>query len=830
MFALEPRDVRLNVRAVDKEAAIRAAGLVLVECGCIEPDYVESMLGREGEANTFLAYGVAIPHGQQKDRHLIRRTGVAVVQLSEGVEWQSGQVVRLVVGIAAKSDEHLAILSALTELLEDPTAADRLAASQDPSEIVRSFAVKSEGPVARAVTPAVVLKDGKLIDVAITGAAGLHARPATFFVEVAKRFGCEITVEHAGKSGNGKSMASLLKLGVAGGATIRIFARGADADEALLALRDAIECGLGETGGSRPESDLPTWIPESGGRAIGGVAAAPGLAIGPLHHFYRANIVVEDRGGEVLKERAAFEHALAVARAELEQIYETMKTRAGKNEAAIFRAHRAFLEDEALLALVRSAIDEDHSAAWAWQRAIELLVAELGAIEHERSRGRAADLHDVGRRVLRILAPAHHGETRLPEEPVILVADDLTPSDTAKLDPRKILGICTVAGGPTSHTAIIARSLDIPAVVGAGAVALDLSDGLTVILDGGTGNLYIEPSRAELESARAFQQNLERLRDEEHSTRAEPARMTDGRRVEVAANIGKATEAALAVEAGAEGVGLLRTEFLFLARETAPSEEEHYEAYAAMIRALNGLPLVIRTLDIGGDKVAPYVSLPKEDNPVLGLRGVRLALKKAELFVPQLRAIYRASTIGPVSILFPMIASLDDLRAAKELAERVRLEVGAPPVKLGIMIEVPSAVMIAAELAKECDFFSIGTNDLAQYALAIDRSHPTLGKYVDGLHPAVLRLIEMTVRAAEHAGRAVGVCGGIAGDPRGAMILAGLGATELSMSIPSVAAVKAQLRGVSYAEAAAFAKRALACGTAAEVRALPMPAIKKVAR
>lgn len=830
MITLEPRDVRLNVKVTDKEAAIRAAGLVLVECGCIEPGYVESMLGREDQANTFLAYGIAIPHGQQKDRHLIRRTGVAVVQLSEPVEWQTGQVVRLVVGIAAKSDEHLAILSALTELLDDPAAADRLVATQDALEIVRAFAVKSEGPVARAVTPAVVLKDGKLIDVAIAGSAGLHARPATFFVEVAKRFSCEITVEHAGKSGNGKSMASLLKLGVAGGGAIRIFARGADADEALLALRDAIECGLGEQEEGAPESDLPTWIPESGGRAIGGVAAAPGLAIGRLHHFYRAKIVVEDRGGEVLKERAAFEDALAVARAELDQVYETMKARAGKNEASIFKAHQAFLDDDALLALVRSAIDEDHSAAWAWQRAIELQVAELGAVDNERLRGRAADLHDVGQRVLRILAPAHHGETRLPDEPVIILADDLTPSDTAKLDPRRVLGICTVSGGPTSHTAIIARSLDIPAVVGCGAVALELNDGLTVILDGGTGNLYVEPSRAELESARAFQQNLERLRDVEYSTRYEPALMTDGRRVEVVANIAKAAEAALAVEAGAEGVGLLRTEFLFLERDTAPSEDEQYEAYTAMTRALNGLPLVIRTLDIGGDKVVPYLSLPKEDNPFLGVRGVRLTLKKPELFLPQLRAIYRASKTGPVSIMFPMIATLEDLRAAKEVAEKVRLEVGAPPVELGIMIEVPSAVMIAAELAKECDFFSIGTNDLTQYALAMDRMHPALGKQVDGLHPGVLRLIEMTVRAAESAGRWVGVCGGIAGDPRGAMILAGIGATELSMSIPSVAAVKAQLRGVSHAQAAAFAKKALACATAGEVRALPMPAVKKVAR
>jgi multiphosphoryl transfer protein len=244
------------------------------------------------------------------------------------------------------------------------------------------------------------------------------------------------------------------------------------------------------------------------------------------------------------------------------------------------------------------------------------------------------------------------------------------------------------------------------------------------------------------------------------------------------------------------------------------------EAYTTMTRALNGLPLIIRTLDIGGDKVVPYLSLPKEENPFLGVRGIRLCLRKPELFIPQLRAIYRASTTGPVKILFPMIATFEDLQAAKRMAEQVRNELNVPPVEIGIMIEVPSAVLIAEELAREVDFFSVGTNDLTQYVLAIDRMHPTLGNQVDGLHPSVLRMIDLSVRAARAHGRWVGVCGGIAGDPVGALILTGLGVTELSMSIPSIAAVKSAMRGYSLTQAKEFARRALACKSAGEVRQL----------
>jgi phosphocarrier protein FPr len=817
MIQLSSQNIKLHARAATKEEAIRTAGRVLIDAGNIDPGYVESMLGRECQANTYLGNGIAIPHGMGKDRELIHKTGVVVVQFPDGVEWNPGQTVRIVVGIAAKSDEHLQILAALTDVLDDTATANRLASTNDPAEIIARLS--GFGPVPGPPLPA-RLEGSLQIELTLRPGAGLHARPATNFVDVANAFQSEIQVECHGKVASGKAMASLLKLGAEGGATLRLSASGLDAEAALAALKEAIESGLGDEDEKEPIAVTRAWVPESSGRTVAGVAASPGLAIGRLHHFQADHIVVKDSAGEPDVELQKLRDAVESAKEQLQDMYDTMKARVGKNEAAIFRAHQAFLTDPELFAEATALVEAGHSAAWSWQQTIERRVAEVRQASDAHIAQRAVDLHDVGQRVLRLLASTEHTETALPDEPVILVADDLTPSDTAKLDPKRILGIVTVVGGPTSHTAIIARSLDIPAVVGAGAAVLELTAGITCILDGASGSLYTEPSASDLESARLFQTDMLRQREEEHFARYQPALTTDGHRVEVVANIGKAAEAAAAVEAGAEGVGLLRTEFLFLERDTPPTEDEQFEAYTTMTKALNGLPLIIRTLDIGGDKVVPYLPQPHEDNPFLGVRGIRLCLRKPELFLPQLRAIYRASLTGPVKIMFPMIATLEDLRAAKEVAEQVRAELGVPPVEIGIMVEVPSTAALAAEFAKECDFFSVGTNDLTQYTLAMDRMHPALAKQVDALHPAVLRLIEMTVRGAQAAGKWVGVCGGIAGDPLGAVILTGLGVTELSMSIPSVAAVKAHLRGISHTKAKAIARRALACTTAAEVHEL----------
>jgi phosphocarrier protein FPr len=831
MIQLTAADVRLGFRARDKTDAIRAAGALLVERGYIDPGYVASMLGREEQANTFLGSGVAIPHGLGKDRALIHRTGVAVLQLADEVDWGPEQPVRLVVGIAARSDEHIGVLAALTDVLDDRALSARLARTTRAEDVVAALtrgraagASEAAGAWSETTDAGLAWRGARRVEVRIRGSAGLHARPATVFVDVAGRFEAEVKVQYAGRTANGKALASLLTLGAGGGASLCILATGPDAEPALEALRAAVESGLGDEEETGMPADAPTWAPPPGVHAVAGIAASPGVAIGPLFQFRAARVVAADRRqNDPAAARHSLSQAIETAREQLGDIHDAVAARSGKAEAAIFHAHQALLRDQDLAAEVGALIDAGHCAAWAWDRVVSARVEELRQVPDARVAARAADLHDVGQRVLRLLAGTEHGALELPDEPVILLAEDLAPSDTARLDPRRILGLCTVMGGPTAHTAIIARSLAIPAVVGAGPQILEHPEGAIAVLDGAAGRLYLDPGADALASARAFQADLQRRRDRDFDTRFQPAILTDGHRVEIAANISKASEAAQAVEAGAEGVGLMRTEFLFLDRDTAPSEDEQYEAYATMVRALDGLPLILRTLDIGGDKVVPYLALPKEDNPFLGVRGLRLCLRQPELFLPQLRAIYRASALGPVRIMLPMVSSVEEVRAARGIAERVRREVGAAPVEIGIMIEVPSAALMAPELAREADFFSFGTNDLTQYVLAMDRMHPTLAPHADGLHPAVLRTVELTVRAAKAAGRWVGVCGGIAGDPVGALILTGLGVDELSMSLPSIAAVKAAMRRSSLGQAQEFARRALACATADDVRALPGP-------
>jgi multiphosphoryl transfer protein len=827
MITLEARTVRLGASPAAKDEAIRMAAELLADAGSIDPAYADSMLGREKVANTYLGEGIAIPHGLLKDRQLIKRTGISVVQVPDGVEWNPGEVVRLVVGIAAASDEHLQILANLTQILSDPDEVERLSTTADPQAVADRFSAVP-GTSAPAEPAAPDLHGYAAVDVTISGGSGLHARPATFLVDVAKGFEADVKLRAGARVANAKSLASLLGLGVEAGTTVTVLARGADAEAALAAIRQAVEAGLGEDAEERsapapvPQA-VPAWQPLDGATAVPGIAASPGIAIGPIWHLKRQRLVVERTAKDTAAEARKLRQALQGARAELRDLHDEVAARSGPGKAAIFRAHEAFLDDPDLLSEVTRKLGAGTSAGWAWREVLDAKVAELEKVDDPLLAARAADLGDVGRRVLRFLAETDEDEPELPAHPVVLVADDLTPSDTAAIDPARVVGFCTALGGPTSHTAIVARALGIPAIVGAGPAAIAQRDGVPAVLDGLGGTLWVDLSDRDLEAAQDARQNLDVVRAEEHAARFLPAITTDGERVEVAANVNRGPEARAAVDAGAEGVGLMRTEFLFLGRSSPPTEEEQYEALAEMVEALGGLPLVVRTLDIGGDKNAPYLDLPAEDNSFLGLRGIRLCLDRPELFAPQLRAIYRASKLGPVSVMFPMIARLEDLDGALEHAERARAEVGAEPIDVGIMIEVPSAVLLAPELARRVQFFSVGTNDLTQYVLAMDRLHPVLAKQTDALHPAVLRMINATVQAADDAGIWVGVCGGVAGEPEGALILAGLGVRELSVSVPAVAAVKARLRTVSMVHARRLAEQALACGTAGEVRGLALP-------
>jgi multiphosphoryl transfer protein len=825
MLNLNKDSIKLGAAAVDKTDAIRQVGLLLVNTGHMQPDYITSMMERETVANTYLGNGISIPHGLPKDRELILQTGIAVLQIPAGVEWNPGETVRLVVGIAAKSDEHLEVLANLTHILGDEAAVQQLSETTDAAEMIQQLTGTAAQPPAASGDPTPA-DFAKFLDIALPGKAGLHARPATLLVTLAKEFNSEIRLRHGDRTANAKSLVSLLKLGVEGGQTVRLMAEGADADQALAKLHSAIAAGLEDEADSPALSAAPAVpILQFETAAISGIAASPGLAIAPLYQMQRHKFTFAETAENPAIEEYRLRQAIDAAKQQIQGVYQEMKGKAGAAKAAIFLAHQEFLDDPELQQAAIAQLNQpqgevQRSAAWAWRQTYQHRADTLQQLVDPLLAARAADLRDVGDRVLRLLADPIEEAPQMPTERVILIAEDLTPSDTAGLDPALVAGFCTAYGGATSHSAIIARSLDIPAIVGAGAAVLELTNGAIGILDGGNGNLYPQPTEADFQTAKAAQQDLQTQREAEKLACYQPAILTDGHRIEVVANIGAAVEAEQAVNAGAEGVGLLRTEFLFLNRTEPPSEEEQFAAYNQMTQALNGLPLIVRTLDIGGDKAVPYLNLLPEENPFLGVRGIRLCLQRQDLFKPQLRAIFRASQTAPIKIMFPMIATLEEFEQARQIAEAVRSEVGADPVDYGMMIEVPSAVMMANEFAQEVAFFSIGTNDLTQYVLAMDRGHPALAKQADGLHPAVLRMVQQTVQAAQAHGKWVGVCGGVAGEPLGAIILTGLGVTELSVSIPSVAAIKAKLRSLSRSQAEDLATRALVCRTAQEVRSL----------
>lgn len=673
-------------------------------------------------------------------------------------------------------------------------------------------------------------------DLVIQNPTGLHARPAKTFVNIAKGYQADIRVFHGEKKANAKSLISLLTLGVESGSKIRIEVNGEDEDAALTALVQAVESGLGEEEliervaeeaekaseavilekADQPQTESAA-LPEN---SIQGVPGAPGIAIGPAYHLKRTEIKIEETFESESAEKNQLQAAIEKAKGQVARLHAQMLAQGAGSEAAIFDVHMELLDDVELLDAVLAKINQKQSAALAWQSTIDARAKVVAALDDPLLAARAADLHDVGYRVLRILVGVEGESVGFPDYPVIVVADDLSPSDTASLDRDKVLGFCTASGGPTSHTAIIARALSLPAVVSAGERALALDNDLTVILNGDAGTLTIEPSEEDIADAKSMQQAGQKLRLEAQKTASDPAVTRDGHRVEIAANIGGATEAREALKSGAEGVGLLRTEFLFLERLQPPSEDEQFAVYREIAEAMQHAPVILRTLDVGGDKPLPYIEMPEEINPFLGVRGIRLCLTRPKLLREQLRAVLRATKHGTLRIMFPMVSDLVEWRAARALADEICVELGVSGVEMGIMIEVPSAALMADVFAQHVDFFSIGTNDLTQYTLAMDRMHPQLAGKSDGLHPAVLRLIDITVKAAHGAGKWVGVCGELGADPQAVPILVGLGVDELSVTVPAIPTVKAQVRSLDYSETQASARKALACATASDVRQL----------
>ncbi|KAA0678969.1 phosphoenolpyruvate--protein phosphotransferase [Roseomonas genomospecies 6] len=821
---IRPDLLRLNASPASKEEAIREAAQLLIAAGCIDPAYAAGMLRREAVANTFLGHGVAIPHGMVEDRGMVRRNGIAVLQVPGGVEWNPGQTAHLVVAIAAQSDAHIAVLRRLTRLMQDEARLTALFTATDPAAL--SAALGEDAPVTAPATPGTDLAErfAWVVDYP----TGLHARPATAWVETARASAARIQVRHGDLVADAKALVALLQLGLRAGDSVVVSAEGEDAVAALARMKATITRLTARekadaAAAQKARAPARGWTPPNPLPAIPGIAASPGLAIGPVHVLPRAVVSVPDEPVPLIEGGDRLHEALSLTRQNLKALADDTARRLGPSEAAIFTAQVEILNDTDLVTLACQLMVEGHGVAWSWHRAVERTAAGLAALDNPVLAARAADLRDVGQRVLARIDPALRtgGAPDLPDTPCILVAEDLSPSDTAALDMARVIGLATAQGGPTSHTAILARTLGLPAMVAGGAALMELANGTPAILDGQTGRLHLSPAEADTADARAWIAREQARRAEEAARRGLPARTRDGHEVEIGANVNRPDQVAVALSQGAESVGLMRTEFLFLERGDAPGEDEQYETYRGMLAALEGRPLIVRALDIGGDKQVPHLQLPQEENPFLGVRGARLLLRKPELLETQLRALYRAAKGGGhLSIMFPMITALGEVQALRAACERIRAELDAPAVPLGIMVEVPAAAIQADVLARHVDFFSIGTNDLTQYALAIDRQHPELAAEADSLHPAVLRLIRMTVEGAERHGRWVGVCGGIAGDPFGAALLTGLGVRELSMTPRDIPAVKDRLRGSDLSALRNAAQRALDCETADAVRAL----------
>jgi phosphocarrier protein FPr len=655
----------------------------------------------------------------------------------------------------------------------------------------------------------------------VTNAHGLHARPAARLAAEVRTLDARVRVRNLTTGSAwvpGSSLSRIATLGALSGHEVEVSATGSQAREAVdhvvaLASRQFDE--VGEAAGQAVSAAAP--VPASGpypaSSGIGiGPAWSPGNPPGALLAEAAAAQPIADGAGEWRRVRSA----VALVRRETVQTRARTARELGETQAGVFDAHLMLLDDTELLNDVRRRVQGGASAPAAWSSAMQAIAANLEALPDEYQRARAADVRALRDQVLLVLLGR---SSEFKARAGVLVAADLTPAQAAALDRETVTGIVLANGSPTAHSAILARSRGIPAVVGAGPGVLGIADGTTVALDGDSGRLVVDPDPETLVQLKAQAAERDRLLEQALTAAARPAVTSDGVELHVGANVGSVDDAAAATARGADLAGLVRTEFLFLGRDAAPSIDEQQAAYRSVAEALGGRRAVIRTLDVGGDKPLPYIDQPVEANPFLGLRGLRLALARPELLRDQLSAISLVAVDHPVSVMFPMVSHVDELLAARRLLD----EVGRPAsdgFEVGMMIEVPAAALKAATFIPHVDFVSIGTNDLTQYALAAERGNEAVAAAADPLDPGVLRLIDAVCRAATGSGVRVAVCGEVAADPTAVPLLLGLGVDELSVGPYSVPTIKQSVRGLSMAGCRELARRALSLPSAEQVRAL----------
>ncbi len=649
-------------------------------------------------------------------------------------------------------------------------------------------------------------------------AHGLHARPAALIAQALKGLAAEVEIAHGTKRANARSIVAIMALGAVHNDEIVVRASGSAAAEALTALERALETARAQEDAHGQASTAlaptrPVAAAEAG--SLSGLIAVPGFAVGRATRLERAEVEVSEAGAGLAHERGELDRARRVVATRLQRLADV----GGGARRDIVVAHLEFLTDPELDRAAQTELEAGKSAGFAWRSAVGGSIAALGTLNDARLRERIDDLRDIESHVLLAL----RGEARpmkipLPEH-AVLIAEELLPSELVALDRERLEAICLGGGGATSHVAILAAAMDVPMLVGLGAGLAGIADGARVIADAERGRLEFAPDEAALAAADA--KVAARLGERVAAQRlaARDCVTADGIRIEVFANVGGAADATSAVANGAEGSGLLRTEFLFLERTSPPDENEQYAAYQAVATALAGRPLVLRLLDVGGDKPLQYLPMPAEDNPAFGLRGIRTGLARPDLLRTQLRAALRVEPRAALRILIPMVTDVGEVRAVRAMIEEIRAELGRPAPLIGAMIETPAAAVTAAVLVREVDFLSVGSNDLSQYTLAMDRGHADLAGRIDALHPAVLGLIDQACRAAAAARKPVAVCGGMAGDPLAVPVLLGLGVSELSVVPARIPATKALVSGLTLPACAALAREVLALASAADVRA-----------
>jgi phosphocarrier protein FPr/phosphocarrier protein len=661
--------------------------------------------------------------------------------------------------------------------------------------------------------------------ITVTLLQGLHARPAALLARRAKAIGVPIILSAHGRESDARSVVGIMALGVRNGDRLLIRSQGGALPDAVAAVVAGLEEAQRMDAAHAPLQAVSAPAParkDPGARALtpgvmAGICAVPGYAVGRAVRIERREIEVTEQGLGGTHEKAELDRARANVKLRLERI----RNAGGSERREIIGAHLEFLDDPVLNESAAELISQGKSAGFAWRGATRRSISALQALEDSRLRERADDLLDVEAHVLLALA----GEARplhlpLPERAVLL-ADDLLPSELTALDRRRLAGIALSGGGVTSHVAILAAAMEIPMLIGVGTTLRSIVDGQSVILDADNGQLNYAPAADVLVQANLLIESRRARRAALRMAAAQECRSRDGTRVEVFANVGSTGDALAGVENGAEGCGLLRTEFLFIDRDTAPSEEEQLTAYQSIANALGGRPLILRMMDVGGDKPLRYLPLPAEPNPALGLRGVRTALSHPELMRTQLRAALRVTPRGITRVLIPMVTDRSEILEVRKVVEQLGRELKLDgPVVLGAMIETPAAALTAATVLQEVDFLSIGSNDLTQYTLAMDRGHAALARRTDALHPAVLQLIAAAGRAGESAGKLVAVCGGVAADRSAVPILLGLGVRELSVVPAAIPAVKHQISELNITDCQAIARRCLDLGSASEVRSL----------